>query len=256
MKNAEPLSSDTLNAILENFLSKRRNDYQKCALTRRVQTYRGAGRLKSSLNPTSWRCATLKVLGKTGKPLLLCIAFLSATSCSAIYSWREPIISIAENVLGEHCHCIAQGCILNRKDLGINRFHVDDGIEFPIAPEMDRHDPRLRMPVLRMSVQIALTDQDDVKYGPSQFVPGSHYSGRQPDDPEHPTFEGRGPTSLLMKAGGSLSTQRANLASRGTEPDRSSSLSVSPSLRTTVCCPTVLALSKLPHAGLCLGRCR
>ena len=57
------------------------------------------------------------------------------------------------------------------------------------------------MPVLRMSVQIALTDQDDVKYGPSQFVPGSHYSGGQPDDPEHPTFEGKGPVSLLMKAG-------------------------------------------------------
>ena len=44
---------------------------------------------------------------------------------------REPIISIAETVLGEHCHCIAQGCILNRKDLGINRFHIDDGVEFP-----------------------------------------------------------------------------------------------------------------------------
>ncbi|MXV73800.1 phytanoyl-CoA dioxygenase family protein [Candidatus Poribacteria bacterium] len=99
------------------------------------------------------------------------------------------------------CDLIAQGCILNRKDLGINRFHIDDGVEFPITPEMDRHDPRLRMPVLRMSVQIALTDQDEVKYGPSQFVPGSHYSGRQPDDPEHPTFEGKGPTSLLMKAG-------------------------------------------------------
>ena len=115
---------------------------------------------------------------------------------------REPIISIAESVLGEHCHCIAQGCILNRKDLGINRFHVDDGIEFPITPEMERHDPSLRMPVLRMSVQIALTDQDDVKYGPSQFVPGSHYSGRQPNDPEFPTFEGKKPISLLMKAGG------------------------------------------------------
>ena len=28
---------------------------------------------------------------------------------------REPIISIAESVLGAHCHCIAQGCILNEK---------------------------------------------------------------------------------------------------------------------------------------------
>tara|TARA_Y100000588_G_scaffold387742_1_gene486241 strand:- start:4495 stop:5316 length:822 start_codon:yes stop_codon:yes gene_type:complete len=115
---------------------------------------------------------------------------------------REPIISIAETVLGEHCHSIAQGCILNRTDMGINRFHVDDGLEFPITnDEVKRHDPRIQIPVFRMSVQIALTDQDEDQYGPSQFVPGSNYAGRQPEDPENPTFEGRGPVSLLMKAG-------------------------------------------------------
>ncbi len=115
---------------------------------------------------------------------------------------REPIISVAENVLGPECHCMAQGCILNRIDMGINRFHVDDGLEFPITnDEVKRHDPRIRMPVLRMSVQIALTDQDEDQYGPSQFVPGSHYSGRQPSDPDNPSFEGQGPVSLHMKAG-------------------------------------------------------
>ena len=115
---------------------------------------------------------------------------------------REPIISIAETVLGPQCHSIAQGCILNRRDHGINRFHVDDGLEFPIQNEsVKRHDPRLRMPVLRMSVQIALTDQDEDRFGPSQFVPGSHYAGRSPNDPEHPIFEGQRPVSLHMKAG-------------------------------------------------------
>ncbi|NKB69864.1 MAG: hypothetical protein GKR89_22560 [Candidatus Latescibacteria bacterium] len=114
---------------------------------------------------------------------------------------REPIIGLAEAVLGEHCHCIAQGCILNRRDGGINAFHLDDGVEFPTGEGMERHDPRLRMPVLRMSVQIALTDQDLVQYGPSQFVPGSHYAGRPPTDTEEPVFAGQGPVSLLMKAG-------------------------------------------------------
>ncbi len=115
---------------------------------------------------------------------------------------REPIITIAETVLGEHCHCIAQGCILNRTDMGINRFHVDDGLEFPIInDDVARHDARIRIPVFRMSVQIALTDQDEDQYGPSQFVPGSNYAGRQPDDAEHPAFEGQGPVSLHMKAG-------------------------------------------------------
>ena len=115
---------------------------------------------------------------------------------------REPIISIAEAVLGPQCHCMAQGCILNRNDFGINRFHVDDSLEFPITDdEIKSHDRRLRMPVFRMSFQIALTDQDEDQYGPSQFVPGSHYAGRQPNDPENPTFDGQGAKSLLMKAG-------------------------------------------------------
>ena len=48
---------------------------------------------------------------------------------------REPIISIAEAVLGPQCHCMAQGCILNRKDFGINRFHIDDSLEFPITDD-------------------------------------------------------------------------------------------------------------------------
>ncbi len=115
---------------------------------------------------------------------------------------REPIISIAETVLGPQCHCIAQGCILNRQDFGINSFHVDDNLEFPITNDaVPRHRADVRMPVLRMSVQIALTDQDEGRYGPSQFVPGSNYSGRQPNDPENPSFNGQGPISLLMKAG-------------------------------------------------------
>ena len=115
---------------------------------------------------------------------------------------REPIISIAEKVLGPHCHCVAQGCILNRNDFDINRFHVDDGLEFPITnDEVRRHDARIRIPVFRMSVQIALTDQDEDQYGPSQFVPGSHYAGRQPGGQENPEFEGQGPVSLHMKAG-------------------------------------------------------
>ena len=65
---------------------------------------------------------------------------------------REPIISIAETVLGPQCHCMAQGCILNRTDLGINRFHVDDSLEFPITDDnISGHDRRLQMPVFRMS---------------------------------------------------------------------------------------------------------
>ena len=35
----------------------------------------------------------------------------------------------------------------------------------------------------------------------SEFVPGSHYSGRRPPKQEDPAFEGQGPISVLCKAG-------------------------------------------------------
>jgi ectoine hydroxylase-related dioxygenase (phytanoyl-CoA dioxygenase family) len=66
---------------------------------------------------------------------------------------------------------------------------------------MPRHDAKYQLPVFRMTVQIMLTDCDEVKYGPTQFVPGSHYSGRHASDMKNPTFEGREPKSILCKAG-------------------------------------------------------
>ena len=58
---------------------------------------------------------------------------------------------------------------MNRKDRGINRFHVDD----------------------------SLGQYQDARF--SHIVPDrpdSHYAGRHPNDPD-----GQGPTSVLMKAG-------------------------------------------------------
>ena len=194
---AEPLPPDTLKVILEDFFQN------GATIIRSVLSREECKRIVTRLDeifaePYFMQMRNVKDSRQNGKaPIVIHRLF----ECDLMFRdllVREPIISIAECVLGEHCHCIAQGCILNRQDLGINRFHVDDGIEFPIAPEMERHDPRLRMPVLRMSVQIALTDQDDIKYGPSQFVPGSHYSGRQPNDPEHPTFDGKEPILSLI----------------------------------------------------------
>jgi len=59
----------------------------------------------------------------------------------------------------------------------------------------------MTMPLHVVTVQIPLTDMDTIEKGPTQFVPGSHYSGRQPNDTKAPTFEGRGPDTILCKAG-------------------------------------------------------
>lgn len=118
---------------------------------------------------------------------------------------REPIIGIAEAILGKSCHLMAQNAVRNAPGQAIDHFHADvDGdldVEFPCPPEVPRHDPRYRLPIFRMTVQIPLTDLESMEYGPTEFVPGSHYSGRKPNDPKNPTFEGRGPVAILCKAG-------------------------------------------------------
>ncbi|MDD9949248.1 MAG: phytanoyl-CoA dioxygenase family protein [candidate division Zixibacteria bacterium] len=114
---------------------------------------------------------------------------------------REPILSLAEAVVGEDCKFCGQNVIRNAPGQAIDLWHVDDRVEFPLPDDVPRHDPRIRMPVQWFTIQMALTDIDTVEDGPTQFVPGSHYSGRDPNSQEHPEFEGRGPVSVFCKAG-------------------------------------------------------
>ena len=114
---------------------------------------------------------------------------------------REPILGLAEAVVGADCRFCGQNVIRNQNGLAIARWHVDDVVEFPLPEAVPRHDGRARMPVQWFTVQMALSDVLSEADGPTQFVPGSHYSGRHPNDPEAPTFEGRGPVSILCRAG-------------------------------------------------------
>lgn len=114
---------------------------------------------------------------------------------------REPLISLVESVLGDDCHIIAQNVLRNTSAHRLADFHVDDLLIFPSGDEMPRHDPRMQIPVHVLGVQIPLTDLESIEYGPSQYVPGSHASGKRPNDPLEPEFEGRGPDTVLCRAG-------------------------------------------------------
>ena len=114
---------------------------------------------------------------------------------------REPIIGLLEHILGADCHLIAQNAVRNRPGEAISTFHVDDLVIFPLPEGMPHHDPRLRLPVHILTVQIPLTPVPSVEYGPTEFVPGSHYSGRQPNDPQAPTYEGRRPVAICTEPG-------------------------------------------------------
>ena len=114
---------------------------------------------------------------------------------------REPILGIAEAVLGAGAKFNAMNVIRNGPGQAIARWHVDDVLEFPLPDEIARFDSRIRMPIFWMTIQVALSDIDVLEHGPTQFVPGSHYSGRQPNSQEDPQFEGRGAKPVLCKAG-------------------------------------------------------
>ena len=114
---------------------------------------------------------------------------------------REPIFSLAEAIVGKDCKFCGQNVLRNLPGLAIERWHVDGQVHNPLPDHVPRHDARIRMQVLWFTIQMALSDIETIEHGPTQYVPGSHYSGRNANDQEHPAFEGRGPVSVFCKAG-------------------------------------------------------
>jgi hypothetical protein len=114
---------------------------------------------------------------------------------------REPIQSLVAAVLGKQPRFNALNVIRNEPGQAISTWHVDDTVEFPLPPDIPRFDPRIRMPVFWFTVQVALSDITSMEHGPTQYVPGSHYSGRYPVSQEDPVFEGQGPKAMFCRAG-------------------------------------------------------
>ena len=114
---------------------------------------------------------------------------------------REPVVSLAEAILGEDCHMMSQNALRYEPGQG-GKFHADDRLHFPLPEEVPRHDARIPLPCFVLNVLIPLSRADSLEYGVTQVVPGSHYSGRRPNSPDDPIFEGRGPVSLFANPGG------------------------------------------------------
>jgi hypothetical protein len=114
---------------------------------------------------------------------------------------QEPIFGMVTAVLGSQPRFNALNVIRNEPGQAISVWHVDDLLEHPLPPEIERFDARIRMPLLWFTVQVALSDIETIAHGPTQYVPGSHYSGRHPISQEEPTFEGQGPKSVFCRAG-------------------------------------------------------
>jgi len=119
---------------------------------------------------------------------------------------REPIFSLAEAILSFNWYkgmkFVGQNVIRNKPGLSIDQWHADAGeIHFPLPESIERHDPRIQLRVLWLTVQVPLSDIELIEHGPTQYIPGSHHSGRHPNDQENPEFDGKGPASVFCKAG-------------------------------------------------------
>lgn len=114
---------------------------------------------------------------------------------------REPIFSLMEAIFGPGFQQCGMNVLRTDTSNAIDRWHVDDALFFPLPDGVPRHDPRIDMPILWLTVQVALTDIESAEHGPTQYVPGSHYSGRHPTGEETPHFEGHGPRDIYCKAG-------------------------------------------------------
>ncbi len=114
---------------------------------------------------------------------------------------REPIIGLVENLLGPECHLIAQNAVRNAPGQAIDIFHVDDPPFIEPREGETRIPPTQKLPMFLLTVQVLLSDVESQEHGPTQFVPGSHYSGGHPNDKKNPTFDGRGPVSIFGRAG-------------------------------------------------------
>lgn len=115
---------------------------------------------------------------------------------------REPILSLVRGILGPECRFCGQNVIRNKPGQAVSFWHVDDLnlVDYPLPADIPRWPAGARMPVLWLSVQMALTDILVSTDGPTEVVRGSHYSGRLPPA-ENPVFEGRGAEPVFCQAG-------------------------------------------------------
>ena len=119
---------------------------------------------------------------------------------------REPFASLAEAVLDDQCHVMGQNALFTEPNPGATvdghgGWHLDDLVQFPLPPEIPRHDPGVPLPCNVMQLFTPLTSIDSVACGPTQVVPQSHYAGRRPTVQDRPHFDGNGPVSILAEPG-------------------------------------------------------
>lgn len=112
------------------------------------------------------------------------------------YLDESEIIELEEAVHGEDCHCIGMTAWMTGSGRPDQTLHVD---WLPLSlPEDVIADPRIRLPIFITTAHFYLDDLTE-ELGPTNFVPGSHLSGRRPDGDTE--WKGQTEKSIMCNAG-------------------------------------------------------
>lgn len=124
---------------------------------------------------------------------------------------KSKIIEVAEEIHGPECHVIGMTAWITGPGRPNQNLHVD---WLPISlPEDIAADPRVNMPIFITTTHFYLNNLFE-NLGPTQFVPGSHKSGRGPNGDVQ--WNGIEPQSILCNAGDAVMF-RSEVWHRGTK---------------------------------------
>ncbi|MBM3213401.1 phytanoyl-CoA dioxygenase family protein [Candidatus Poribacteria bacterium] len=116
---------------------------------------------------------------------------------------HPSVIDIIEALLGSDCHLIADSSLKTGPTQSVAPgFHADETVRFPL-PEGVELDPRIIMHPFVVNMNFYLVDVDE-ELGPTELVPGSHRSGRNPAPGAPVEYKGNGPVMATGSAGDTI----------------------------------------------------
>lgn len=112
------------------------------------------------------------------------------------------VVDVVRRILGPDCHVLSQTALRTTRGRGIINWHIDDALFFPAQFAVEGLLPT--PPCYSLSVLIALTDTEEEKYGPTQFVARSHRFARAPLGENDPLIKKHPVYSFFAAAGDAL----------------------------------------------------